>query len=107
MNEVIVKILVKDGGLNRIVMPKGAVVLSAGLQQQGVVIWVKCDPDGVVVPHEVLIIATGDRFPPGVNDRARFLTTLPVRMKTRQGVGEVIIHVFDLGETPIIANLNG
>ena len=72
-----------------IVMPKGAEILSAGVQRSDtLVVWAMVDPSAEQVEHKIFVVWTG--WDVDVRGLGRFIDTV-------HAIG-LVWHIFDVGE---------
>ncbi|HTE62790.1 MAG TPA: hypothetical protein VK631_20715 [Solirubrobacteraceae bacterium] len=71
-------------------MPKGAELLSVGVQGETAVVWALCDPDAAKVSRLVAAHPTGPALPPALRG-ASYVGTVTVE-------DGIVLHVFDGGE---------
>lgn len=83
-------------------MPKGARVLSAGVQNDEIVVWAIVDIDAGHVMRRFKVVPTGA----GVNQRPEYWTLVGVNHPPEYWafiqtifMGPLVFHIFDLGET--------
>ena len=86
MNKVVWKFSLLAQGEQAVKMPKGAEVLSAGIQREEAVIWALVDEKSPDTCHTIYIRGTGHAF---TGKEGRFIGTL-----TLMG-GTLVYHVFD------------
>lgn len=70
--------------------PRGSTILSAGVQEDEIMVWARCDPAAPLVARDVYAYATGERLP-AWTEQATFIGTV------QMGDG-LVFHVFDGGE---------
>ncbi len=71
-------------------MPKGAVILSVGQQNDRPFVWALVDPAAPPSGRQIVIVLTGWET---AADPGRFLGTIHLHQ------GRTVAHVFDMGET--------
>jgi hypothetical protein len=77
----------------RVMMPRGAVVLSVQNQYGNLTLWARVDTQEEHVEHGFLVLCTGQPMPEP-EELGRFVGTVQFHG------GGFIVHVFDLGEVP-------
>lgn len=73
-----------------VMLPKGAKILSAGVQNETPVLWAMVDPEAEKVPRTILLRGTGHPAREAVD--ARFIDTIFMVG------GAIVFHVFELEE---------
>lgn len=69
-----------------IIMPEGATILSAQVQNGRLCLWASVDPDGGPDHREFVLVGTGDDAPP---EPSKHLATIQV------SGGSVVLHLFE------------
>lgn len=70
-------------------MPRGAIVLSAGVQGTAIMVWAKVDPEAELVTHKIHVYGTGHEIA-NSNPELSFIGTVFMDV--------FVFHVFDAGE---------
>lgn len=78
----------------RLRMPRGAVILSAGIQDVNAVVWVLVRPEAPSCTRKICLRYTGEV------DRAGVVGQFVATLQSMDGGEIVASHVFDLGEGP-------
>ena len=80
-------------GLLTVAMPRGAHVLSAGVQGDTIVVWALIDPDAFIVEHLFAVKGTGFDITPEI-EQGDFIGTV---FRSQHGV-PLVWHIFSLGD---------
>ena len=83
---VIWKTKLQPLNVQKVMVPRGSMMLSAREQFEEICIWYRCDPTAEMEPRVIALVGTGDVAP---DSDARFLGTVSLRG------GNLIFHVFE------------
>lgn len=89
MSTTIWKQVLKPANVQRVMMPRGAKIISAQAQDNLPTIWFQCDPDEPIEWREIYIVSTGHDAPHPADVKLKFIDTVQL------SGGSLVVHIFE------------